>query len=200
MVNFNAFTCLMQCNAIAEIKKYIVENLPGLSAFIVSVLSLWVSWMAYKRDDPKLDFNVYAAEMLGGTDLRLERTGLCISIANLGKNPVKLNSIGGDCKFYGFKLFVSRVMGTLTPKFLEPRAFLLDAIEISQYLRPSGDFIAIPPGDRILFMIQDPRGIELIKYFSKAASAIYIFDAVGNKYFLSKARFAKLKRDYKSKS
>jgi hypothetical protein len=37
------------------------------------------------------------------------------------------------------------------------------------------------------------------KYLEKNASSVYIFDAIGNKYLLSKARFSKLRRDYKNK-
>lgn len=188
----------MDCSSLLEIKNYIVTNIAGISAFIVSVLSLWVSWKAYRKDDPKLELNLYSAEIWGGTGTP-EQKGLAVSVGNIGKVPVKLDSIGGNCKYYDFKILCSKVFRSLTPKSLEPHAFLVDAVEVNQYLRPQGVFITIPAGDRISFVIPDPRGVELGKYLEKNASSVYIFDAIGNKYLLSKARFSKLRRDYKNK-
>lgn len=186
----------MYCNVFNEIKNYFLENISGISAFILSLLSLKVSWMAYKRDDPKLDLNLYAAELMGGQNWKVEEKGLAVSVANIGKNSVKLDSLGGYSKYYKFKIFIFRFLKSYTPKFLSPTAFLIDAVEINQNLRPQGFFITLAAGDRITFIIPNPRGHELGKHLSKKASCVHIFDAIGNRYEFSKPRFAKLKSDY----
>lgn len=85
-----------------------------------------------------------------------------------------------------------------TPKFLEPTEFLVSSLDVDKYLRPSGDFITLPPGERITFMINDP-GEELGGHIARQSSCAYIFDAVGNRHFVSSSQFSKLKRDYEKK-
>lgn len=90
----------MICDSWLEIKKYIVDNISGISAFIISVLSLIVSWKSYKRDDPKILLSLYAGEVRNGSSFEIENTGLIVSIANVGKNPTKLASLGGSLKYF----------------------------------------------------------------------------------------------------
>jgi hypothetical protein len=189
----------MECSALTELKKYLLENISGMAAFLVSALSLYISWLAYKKDDPRLDLNIYAAQVWDASSGQLTNGGLAISIANIGKNPIKLSSLGGSCNFFKIRTFLSRILGRFTPKRLEPHEFIFDSPETNLHLRSHGAFITIPAGDRITFMIDDPKGTEFGKHLSKNSSTLHIFDAIGNKHSLSKARFSKLKRDYKNR-
>lgn len=189
----------MDCSSLAEIKKYIVDNLAGIVSFIMAVLSLIVSWKAYKRDEPNLKLSMYSGEERGGPKLSITKTGLILSIANIGKNPVKLDSLGGNGLHYRKKMIASKILRGLMPKKLEANKFLIDVPEINYYIRPAGVPLTLQPGNRIIFMIDDPKGAQVVKELSKCASSVHIFDAVGNEYRLSDAEFSKLKRMYKTK-
>ena len=187
----------MSCEVLFEIKKYVMDNASGIAAFIISVLSLIISWKAYKRDDPKLLLNFYKGEIRNGSTFKIEKTGLIVSIANVGKNPTKLGSLGGSTKYFKIKRICSFVLRGLNPKGLEPTEFLVSSVHVDNHLRKSGDFHTLPSGERMTFMIDDPAGKELAQHIATESSCAYIFDAIGNKYFVSGAQFSKLKRDYK---
>lgn len=187
----------MNCFSVfTEIKSYLLENVPGIAAFAVSVLSLWISWLAYKRDDPRLVFAVYAAEQVGAGP---KTTGLAISIYNIGKVSVKIESIGGKSSFFRCKSIVFKILKGFTPKKLVPTEFLVSSIKIDAYLRPAGRPVSLPPGERITFVIGDPDGTTLGKNITEKASALFLSDAVGNRFYLKHDRFVKLKKDYKKK-
>lgn len=188
----------MNCDLLEQFKNQLASNISGVSAFAISLLSLVISWKAYKRDDPRLSLNVYAARSIGGAYSNLANTGLAISIANLGKNPVKLGDLGGRSNYFRFKSIASYLLRSLTPKKLEPLEFLITGITIDAFLKRNGQYISVPAGDRITFIIPDPEGKEMGEHLAKNASSIHISDAVGNRYKLPGASFSKLKRDYKS--
>lgn len=186
----------MNCQAITDFKKYIVDNIPGIMAFLVSALSLWISWKTFKRDQIQLKLLIYPAQTWGGTNLDKLQSGLGIDISNPSRSPVKLGSLGGSCRYYTLRTLAMKILGRFTPKSWEPYMFLWDGPHINPYLRPNGQPLTLAAGDRLTFIIPDPGGKDLGEHIAVKASSLHIFDGIGNKYLLPQAAFKKLRRTY----
>jgi hypothetical protein len=167
----------------------------GMASGLIGTL---VAYIALKRDQGNLLFNVYFADTYQKSVKGLAKISenyVCFTITNNGRRSIVANHIGGA----KFNSFLDKVLPLVPGVNNRISRFMFDMPEISEMINQDnrngrvydeGDFLL-----RAILLVKGNKGKDSIGF--RNFGCLYVSDSTGKKYYLSSKALSTLKKDMK---
>ena len=165
----------------------------GIS-FITSIVSLFISYFTFKRDQGLLAFSVKKGVMISnfqGNKTRQE--GIFFRIVNVGRRPVTLTGIFGTTDH-----FLRRFLARFLPLKLNWVTFP-SQLHNGFVADDNGSFRTLSEGQIVDQAIFQPDSDNLIKAFAEIKRC-WVTDSKGKAHHVSQGQLRQIKKDIKKKS